>query len=75
MFLSEISSSEQINETFHGRIGLMIRSLDLGGFRRSVKERVRSRAADPFVKQNEQRAGTNPFVGESIRVGRADALA
>src|SRR5438309_10195823 len=46
IFLSEISSSEQINETLHGRIGLMIRPLDLGGFRRSVhglvlKERVR----------------------------------
>jgi hypothetical protein len=45
IFLSEISSSEEINEMLHGRIGVMIRLLDLrrlrGSILRSVlKERV-----------------------------------
>jgi hypothetical protein len=63
----------------HGRIGLIICLLDrrrlwetiLGSM---LKERVGQGAADAFVKQNEQRAGANPFVGQSVRVGTADAL-
>ena len=43
---SEISRGEEIDEMLHGRIGLMIRFLDLGRlrgsiFRSALKERVR----------------------------------
>ena len=46
IFLSEISSGEEINEMLHGRIGVMIRLLDFrwlwGSILGSVlKERVR----------------------------------
>src|SRR6266851_3516635 len=79
MFISEISSSEEINETLPGRIGLMIRALDLrrlrGSILRSVlKERVRYGTAHALVKQNEERAGANALISESIRVGPAHAL-
>src|SRR5713226_7576701 len=79
IFLSEISSSEEINEMLHGRIGVMIRLLDLRWLRGSIlgsvlEERVRQGAAHALVKQNEQRAGANALVGESIRVGPANAL-
>ena len=63
----------------YGRIGLMIRLLDLcrlrGSIRGSVlKERVRQRAADPFVEQNEHRPRANPLLGEAVRIRTADAL-
>jgi len=46
IFLSEISSREEMNEMLHGCIGLMIRLLDLRWLRGSIlgsvlKERVR----------------------------------
>jgi hypothetical protein len=46
ILLSEISRREEIDEPLHGRIGLMIRLLDLGRqrgsiFRSALKERVR----------------------------------
>lgn len=62
-----------------GRVRLMIRLLDLRWLRRSVlgsvlKERVRQGAADSFVKENEEGGRPNPFVGQAIRVGTADAF-
>ncbi len=62
-----------------GRIGVMIRLLDLRWLRGSIlgsmlKEGVRQGAADAFVKQDEQRTGANPVAGQSVRVGTADAL-
>src|ERR1700730_7594614 len=76
---SEISGGEEINQVLHGHIRFMIRPLDLRRLRGSIlgpvmKQRVRQRAADPFVKQNEQCARLNPLLGESVRVRTADAL-
>ena len=63
----------------HGRICVMIRLLDfrwLWGsvFRAMLKERVRERAADALMKQNEQRTDPNPFVCESIGIRATEAL-
>ena len=61
IFPSEISCGEEIDQMLHGRICVMIRLLDfrwLWGsvFRAMLKERVRERAADALMKQNEERS-------------------
>ena len=79
IFLSEISCGEEIDEMLHRGVGVMIRLLDLRGLRSSIfgmvlKERVRERAADALMKQNEQRTDPNPFVCESIGIRATEAL-
>ena len=75
---SDFSSGEQVDDPLNGLIGFMIGGFDfagrLCGLRPTVEQAVGQRAADPFMKQDEQEGDADALGGEAIGVPTAVPL-
>src|SRR5580693_3499494 len=73
------SGGEQIDDLLDGFVGAVVGSFELAGRRvmgvgAVVKAAVGERAAEPFVKEQEEQGDLNPFWGETVGVAGSVTL-
>jgi hypothetical protein len=73
------SGGEQIDDLFDGFVGAVVGGFELAGRRvmgvgAVVKAAVGERAAEPFVKEQEEQGDLNPFWGETVGVAGSVTL-
>src|SRR5580700_2087809 len=73
------SGGKEIDDLLNGSVGAMVGGFELAdrlvmGVRAVVKAAVGERAAEPFVKEQEEQGDVNPFWGETVGVAGSVTL-
>src|SRR4029077_10210058 len=73
------SGGKEIDDLLNGFVGAMVGGFELAGrlvmgVRAVVKAAVGKRAAEPFVKEQEEQGDVNPFWGETVGVAGSVTL-